>query len=147
MAAALGHGHGIDNERLMKVREILSRIFYALPKNTHDRVERPMLRYALHRYFAQRYSIYVKGLEPTRNVTTSRPNVGAEILLDNVPSYAESLLEGRFADHGFGLDDAVVMATTLEQLILASGTAALEMAYTLHSQSTEAWLRQEELEE
>merc|ERR1719456_141466 len=123
----MGHGHGVGHERLMQARNVLSRIFRALPKNAHDRVERPMLRYALHRYFAQRYSINVKGLEPNKNISTSRRSnsVGAEILLDQVPVYAEALLEGRFAHHGFGLEDAVVMATTLEQLVLTSGTAGL----------------------
>merc|ERR1719387_1798217 len=88
MATAMGEGHGVHGERLMEVRDFLSRIFRTLPKNSHGRIERPMLRYTLHRYFAQRYSIFVKGMEPTMNHSFSsnnRESVGAEILLDNVP--------------------------------------------------------------
>merc|ERR1719231_1844533 len=66
MSQAMGEGHGVHGERLMQVREFLSRIFMTLPKNSHGRIERNMLRYTLHRYFAQRYSISVKGMEPTR---------------------------------------------------------------------------------
>merc|ERR1719329_1443505 len=74
MSDAMGEGHGVQGERLMEVRECLSRIFLTLPKNSHGRIERPMLRYALHRYFAQRYSIAVKGMEPTRNHSMSSSN-------------------------------------------------------------------------
>merc|ERR1719443_2174890 len=152
MAEAMGEGHGVHGERLIEVRNFLSRIFRTLPKNSHGRIERPMLRYTLHRYFAQRYSIFVKGMEPTKNHSFSSPknrlvkSVGADILLDQVPAYAESLLEGRFADHGFGLEDVVVMAATLEQLILNSGSAGLSTAYRLRNQSTSASLSRAEFD-
>jgi len=150
MAAAMGEGHGVHGERLIEVRDVLSRIFRTLPKNTHGRIERPMLRYTLHRYFAQRYSIFVKGMEPTMNHSFSsnnRESVGSDILLDQVPAYAESLLEGRFADHGFGLEDVVVMASTLEQLILGSGTTGLATAFTIQNQSTSADLSHDQFNE
>jgi hypothetical protein len=150
MSAAMGAGHGVHGERLMEVRDVLSRIFRTLPKNSHGRIERPMLRYTLHRYFAQRYSIFVKGMEPTRNHSTSannRESVGADILLDQVPVYAESLLEGQFANHGFGLEDVVVMATTLEQLILGSGTTGLSTAFSIRNHSASATLSRDQFNE
>lgn len=150
MSEAMGEGHGVHGERLMQVREFLSRIFRTLPKNSYGRIERSMLRYTLHRYFAQRYSIFVKGMEPTRNhslMKKDRESVGADIILDQVPAYAESLLEGRFADHGFGLEDVVVMATTLEQLILGSGTTGLATAFSIRNHSTSAALSHEQFNE
>merc|ERR1719191_499620 len=120
-----------------------------LPKNTHGRIERPMLRYALHRYFAKRYAIAVRGMEPTLNhshFSKGRESVGADVLLDQVPAYTESLLEGRFADHGFGLEDVVVMAATLEQLILGSASAGLSTAYSIRKQNTSAALSREEFD-
>merc|ERR1719379_691807 len=149
MAVAMGEGHGVQGEQLMEVREFLSHIYATLPKNLHGRIERPMLRYALHRYFAKRYSIAVRGMEPTLNhshFSKGRESIGADILLDQVPSYVESLLEGRFADHGFGLEDVVVMAATLEQLILGSGTTGLATAYSLRNHSTSAVLNREEFD-
>jgi len=149
MAVAMGEGHGVHGERLMEVREFLSRIFMTLPKNSYGRIERPMLRYALHRYFAQRYAIAIRGMEPSLNhshFSKGRESMGANVLLDQVPAYTESLLEGRFADHGFGLDDVVVMAATLEQLVLGSGSTGLETAYRLRNQSTSAVLDRKEFE-
>jgi hypothetical protein len=149
MASAMGQGHGVHGERLMEVREFLSRIFMTLPKNSYGRIEQPMLRYALHRYFAKRYAIAVRGMEPTLNhshFSKGRESMGADVLLDQVPAYTESLLEGRFADHGFGLDDVVVMAATLEQLVLGSGSAGLSTAYRLRNQSTSGTLNREEFD-
>jgi len=150
MAVAMGEGHGVQGERLMEVREFISRIFMTLPKNSYGRIERPMLRYSLHRYFAKRYAIAVRGMEPTLNhshFSKGRDSMGADVLLDQVPAYTESLLEGRFADHGFGLEDVVVMAATLEQLILGSGSAGLSTAYTLQNLSASAVLGRQEFDD
>jgi len=147
LAAAMGQGHGIGQGRLKGIRSVLSRIFLSLPKNAQERVQRPMLRYALHRYFAQRYSITVKGLEPARNASSNHHAVGAEILLDQVPAYTEAILEGSFSHDGFTLEDAVVMAATLEQLVLGSGTAGLQTAYALRNQSTSSVLNRGGLED
>jgi len=147
MADALGHGHGVEHSRLLQIRGYLSTLFQSLPKNSHGRIERSMVRYALHRYFAERYGITVKGLEPTKFKHTSQGHVGAQILLDNVPAYAEAVLEGRFANHGFGLEDSVVMAASLEQLVLGSGTWALQKAYNLQNFTTSASLPRESFEE
>jgi len=149
MAVAMGEGHGVQGERLMEVREFLSRIFMTLPKNSYGRIEPPMLRYALHRYFAKRYAIAVRGMEPRLNhshFSKGRESMGADVLLDQVPAYTESLLEGRFADHGFGLEDVVVMAATLEELILGSGSTGLATAYSLRNQNTSAMLNREEFD-
>merc|ERR1719453_819836 len=121
-----------------------------LPKNSYGRIERPMLWYALHRYFANRYSISVRGMEPTLNhshFSKGRESMGADILLDQVPSYTESLLEGRFSDHGFGLEDVVVMAATLEQLILGSSTTGLWTAFNIRNHSTNAALSHKQFNE
>lgn len=149
MALAMGEGHGVHGERLMETRDFISRIFMTLPKNAHGRIERPMLRYALHRYFAKRYAIAVRGMEPTLNhshFSKGRESVGADVLLDQVPAYTESLLEGRFADHGFGLEDVVIMAATLEQLILGSGSTGLATAYSLRNHTTSAVVSREEFD-
>jgi len=146
MEAALGHGHGVEQDRLLRIRNVISRMFQVLPKNSDGRIERPMLRYVLHRYFAQQYSISVRGLEPTVNAPGSR-DVGAQILLDQVPAFVETTLEGRFAHHGFGLEDVVVMVATLEQLVLGSGAGPLGKAYSLRNQTTGSLLSRSSLSE
>merc|ERR1719321_2178360 len=49
-----------------EIRKVLKPIFDVLPKNQYGRIEGPMLRYALHRYFLQKFSIQVRGWSPHR---------------------------------------------------------------------------------
>merc|ERR1719486_93709 len=92
LASVLGAGHGIEHTRLQEAQEYFASTFQALPKNSYGRVDVPMLHYALHRYFARRYSIQVKGLEPSRNTSKEKFD-GAMILLDQIPNYVEGVLE------------------------------------------------------
>lgn len=146
LSAALGNGHGVDRVHFLEVQKMLASTFRALPKNAHGRIEAPMLRYTMHRYFSTRYSIAVKGLEPTRNATSDQ-SVGAEILLDQIPTYVEGILEGRFGQQGFGLEDVTGMAVALEHLVLGSSAGPLGKAYALKNFSTSKLLNEKELDD
>jgi len=146
LSAALGNGHGVADAHLMDVQNSLALTFRALPKNVHGRIEAPMLRYIIHRYFSTRYSIAVKGLEPTRNASLDQ-SVGAEILVDKIPQYVEGLLEGRFGQKGFGLEEVAGMAVALEHLVLGSSAGPLGKAYALRNYSTSTLLNQKELDD
>merc|ERR1719262_2150906 len=93
LRSVLGAGHGVEHVRFKETQNYFASTFHALPKNSHGRVDVPMLHYALHRYFARRYSIQVKGLEPSRNASSEKFD-GAMILLDQIPKYVEGVLEG-----------------------------------------------------
>jgi len=100
-----------------------------LPKNAYGRLERPMLRYALHRHFLRQYSVMVRGLEPTQNAMTASALVAAEgVFKDRVPAFVEAVLEGRFFHKGFSLEDAALIATVLENLVLEVPDKAYEEA-------------------
>jgi hypothetical protein len=146
LSAALGNGHGVEDAHFQEVQRILGSTFRALPKNSYGRIEAPMLRYTIHRYFSTQYSIAVKGLEPNRNASTDQ-SVGAEILLDQIPNYVEGLLEGRFGHEGFGLEDVAGMAVALEHLVLGSSTGPLGKAYALKSFSTSMLLNDKQLDD
>jgi hypothetical protein len=116
-------------QRKKDVTEKLTSIFKVLPKNAHGRIERSMLRYALHRYFLREYSFMVRGLEPTQNAVNASALVTSEgIFRDRVPTFVEGVLEGRFFRKGFGLEDAALIATILEELVLEVPEKALEAA-------------------
>lgn len=116
-------------EKKKEVAEKLTPIFNVLPKNAHGRIERPMLRYALHRYFLRQYSVMVRGLEPTQNALNATALVTSEgVFRDRVPTFVEGVLEGRFFHKGFGLDDTVLIATILEELVLDVPESAYEKA-------------------
>jgi len=146
LASVLGAGHGVEHTRLQEAQNALASTFKALPKNSHGRVDVPMLHYALHRYFSSRYSIQVKGLEPSRNTSSQKFDHGAMILLDQIPNYVEGVLEGRLGQKGFGLEETAAMAVTLEQLVLGSSTGPLGKAYGLKGLSTATVLNQQQLD-
>merc|ERR1719335_1631844 len=117
-------------------------IFNVLPKNKHGRIERPMLRYALHRYFLREYSIMVRGLEPTQNSVNATALVTSEgVFRDRVPTFVEGVLEGRFFHKGFGLEDTVLIATILEELVLDVPEKAYEAAPKLRKSLTRSELQ------
>lgn len=146
LSAALGNGHGVEHAHFQEVQRILASTFKALPKNSYGRIDAPMLRFTIHRYFSTQYSIAVKGLEPNRNASTDQ-SVGAEILLDQIPNYVEGLLEGRFGHKGFGLEDVAGMAVALEHLVLGSSTGPLGKAYALRNFSTSMLLNDKQLDD
>jgi len=100
MDVALGMTAGRQDE----IGEALMPIFNVLPKNAHGRIERPMLRYALHRHFLKQYSVMVRGLEPTQNMVDASVLITKDgIFRDKIPSFIEGVLEGRFFKKGFAL--------------------------------------------
>lgn len=145
LAAVLGSGHGVQNAQLIEAKNALASTFQALPKNSHGRVEVPMLHYALHRYFSRRYSIQVKGLEPSRNTSKEKFD-GAMILLDQIPNYVEGVLEGQLGQKGFGLEETAAMAVTLEKLVLGSSTGPLGKAYNLMNFATDKLVNRKQLD-
>mmetsp|Transcript_97658 Transcript_97658/g.252710 ORF Transcript_97658/g.252710 Transcript_97658/m.252710 type:complete len:575 (-) Transcript_97658:148-1872(-) len=106
----------------------LAPVWESLPKNRHGRVEWRLLRYMTHRYFMQRSSLLVRGVEPSKQVNSSH-NGAADILSSQVPAIAQMVLNGRQAEQGFSLKDAVAMVATLEQLIFDSDGALLGQVY------------------
>jgi len=47
---------------IKNIEEIMGPLFATLPKNEYGRLEPPVVRYALHRYFAQQYGWQLNGL-------------------------------------------------------------------------------------
>lgn len=126
---AIGIALGIAANRQPDIAKALMPTFAVLPKNAHGRIERPMLRYALHRYFSRQYSLNVRGLEPTQNMIQATALITAEgIFRDRVPSFIEGVLEGRFFKKGFALEDAAAIAGVLEELVLDVPSKAFEQA-------------------
>jgi hypothetical protein len=120
---------GMAASSLPSITKALMPIFNVLPKNAHGRIERPMLRYALHRYFLRQYSVMVQGLEPTQNMLDATALVTSEgIYRDKIPTFIEGVLEGRFFKKGFALEDAAAIAAVLEELVFQVPDKAFEHA-------------------
>eukprot|EP00440_Ansanella_granifera_P062048 gb/GFBE01067266.1/.p1 GENE.gb/GFBE01067266.1/~~gb/GFBE01067266.1/.p1 ORF type:complete len:581 (+),score=158.81 gb/GFBE01067266.1/:1-1743(+) len=129
MGEALGCGGQVTDEHLQSIEEALKPMHLTLPKNQQGRLDRRSLRYLAHRYFNQKFSLVVRGFEPSRPVNDSSWG-NAEILSARVPAFVESVLESRHAsDRGFDLHDAAYVVATIEQLIFDSESSLLEKVY------------------
>jgi len=123
VAEALGEGHDIHHGHLEKVQQRLQSTWRSLATNEQGRVDRRSLRYVVHRYFLQTYSLSIVGLEPAQ-VSGARDE--AALLTEFAPNYVRSEMEGKAAQSGFSLEDAVAMVATLERLVLDSGKNLLK---------------------
>jgi len=105
----------MDSARIRAFEEELRPMYLALPKNEHDALEPTAVRYALHRYFVQKYGWYVKGLEPAgQSWNSSSPT---SVLKSRVPAFIQSLFEQRLHGEGMSLHEVAVFAATLSDLV------------------------------
>lgn len=125
LIAVLGGGHDIHHGRLEEIRQAILSTWRSLPTNQHDRVDKRSLRYGVHRYFMQHHSLSIVGLEPS-HISSQHDEV--LLLSQNLPAYVKTEMEGKAAQSGFSLDDAVVMIATIERLIADTDHHLLEAA-------------------
>jgi len=130
IATVLGEGHNIHHGHLDTIRRQIEPTWNSLATNEHGRIDKRSLRFAVHRYFMQLYSLSIVGLEPTHTESNAR-----EVLLlsEVVPNYVHSELEGKASQNGFTLDDAVIMVATIERLVADTSHEALESVYRTYS--------------
>jgi len=116
-----------DAENNPRVNDVLRHVrpmYTALPKNKHGRLDASTVRYAVHRYFVQRYGWYVAGLDPqggSRNSTVSDT-----ILKERAPAFIGSLFGDMLGDKGFGDKELAVFATTVADLIHREASMRLQ---------------------
>merc|ERR1719191_2146240 len=81
----LGGGHGVQNERLIKIQSKLMPLFNVLPKNRFSRLDSPFMRYAVQRYFSQEHGWMVKGFEPHAAMLNTSDSQTGKVLHSKVP--------------------------------------------------------------
>jgi hypothetical protein len=141
----LGKDHHVTEARYQKLEDALRPIFASLPKNAQGNLESPSVRYALHRIFAQRHGMFVKGLEPDGKAWNS--SSPAQILEEKVPAFVQGLFEERLGGQGFGLHELAVLAATLEHLIHDEALDRLRHAYQALGLPLEGALASSKVEE
>lgn len=123
---ALGAGRDLRQGQLLDVTQRLAPIWAALAKTGPGRVDRRSLRYVLHRYFLQTHSLSLVGLEPLQ---ASSSRAEAALLTALAPDLVRRTVEGRAAGPGFSFEDAVVMTSLLEHLVVDSNQGLLASVY------------------
>jgi len=131
MASVMGCGASpgsSPSRQIDAAKSTLYPMWETLPKNLWGNVDWKMLRYTVHRYFMQKYSLLVKGFEPTRLVNSSVMGA-AGILSREADSLVDASLQGKADGRGFSIDDVALVVATLERVIHDGERARLERAY------------------
>jgi len=127
---------GAKDQRLQSLTNALSTTYTALPKNKHGLIEHQAARYALHRFFVQRYGWYIKGLEPNIEHASLKAGEGsaAEVKAKEwLPTFLQNLLEDKLGHDGIDLDGLVALAASLEDLVAHETEHRLKTAYEIHA--------------
>jgi len=104
-----------DVARLTQIEDELRPMFSALPKGENGRLEQSTVRYALHRYFLQKYGWYVQGLDNAGEVWNA--SSASTVLKAFAPVYIQSLFEEQLNGNGMGLHELAVFAATMADLV------------------------------
>jgi len=116
-------------EALERIKFAVQPMWNTMPKNTYGKLEWRSLRYVAHRYFMQKSSMLIRGMEPS--LALSEETTGAaEILANTVPSHVNEMLGGDQSKQGYAIDDGVALLAALEQLVFDSEAHLLEDVYT-----------------
>jgi len=114
---------GEDLREVRQLEEELRPMYEALPKGPDGQLEAPMVRYALHRYFAQKRGWNLKGLLPGSNTSRSATEVA-------------DVLEEHLHGHGTSLHKLAVFTSKLVDLVQHEAIGNLRNIYTALSLST-----------
>jgi hypothetical protein len=124
-------GTGTAKNRYSEIKAMLEPIFAALPKNQYGHLNHAAVGYALHRLFVLRHGWHIRGLDAKAGQHNSSSPAG--ILSGQVPAYIEDMFEQRLAGKGYGLNEVIVLASTIEHLIHDEAVSRLGNAYNVHS--------------
>eukprot|EP00416_Gambierdiscus_australes_P021408 CAMPEP_0171070116 /NCGR_PEP_ID=MMETSP0766_2-20121228/9550_1 /TAXON_ID=439317 /ORGANISM="Gambierdiscus australes, Strain CAWD 149" /LENGTH=557 /DNA_ID=CAMNT_0011526553 /DNA_START=59 /DNA_END=1732 /DNA_ORIENTATION=- len=127
-------------QRASALQESLHAIFATVPKNNAGMLERPVVRYVLHRFFMQ-LGWSIRGLEPAGQAWSS--GSPTDVLREQLPKQAVDLLESRFDSDGFALQDAAVLAAVFKHLVHGENVARLQASYRAHQLQHGATLDEE----
>merc|ERR1719161_461410 len=131
LEVALGTGHRHATEkRLKRIEQMLSPMFGSVSKNANGKLGSAAAGYVLHRVFVQRHGWFIRALEPSGNAlaawNSSKP---ISILEERVPTHVQELFERRLGDHGLGLNELSILASSLEHLVHVEALDRLRVAY------------------
>eukprot|EP00928_Gymnodinium_smaydae_P048317 TRINITY_DN32295_c0_g1_i1.p1 TRINITY_DN32295_c0_g1~~TRINITY_DN32295_c0_g1_i1.p1 ORF type:complete len:568 (+),score=89.26 TRINITY_DN32295_c0_g1_i1:55-1704(+) len=106
----------------------LSPMFEALPKNEYGRLTPDAARYAVHRTLLRLHSWYIFGLAPEPGNVTSTPSPSEDF--QGLPPDLERIFRKHLdVEGGLGLQDTLMMAYDLEQIVHMVAVRQLEWAW------------------
>lgn len=100
--------------QIQLIEEEIRPMYMALPK-TDGSLAPSTVRYAVHRYFSQKYGWYMKGLDPTESVWNMTDASG--VAKDMAPAFIQSLIDNHLHGRALGLREVAVFAAALSSLV------------------------------
>jgi hypothetical protein len=107
--------HVASSQKVRNIEQEMRPMYLALPKDRNGNLESATVRYAVHRYFVQKYGWYMKGLEGSGSQLDSLSS--AMIMKERTPTYVQTLFSERLHVQGFGLREIAVFAGALSDLV------------------------------
>jgi len=146
LEVALGSGHRHATEkRLKRIEQMLSPMVGAMTKNENGKLDSAAAGYVLHRVFVQRHGWFIRALEPAGGSLASwNSSSPISILEERVPEHVQNLFEKRLGQHGLGLREIAILASTLEHLVHVEALDRLRVSYLAMKYSQEDVLSEEE---
>jgi hypothetical protein len=146
LEAALGKNHRHATEkRLTRIEQMLRPMFGAVSKNANGKVGSAAAGYLLHRVFVQRHGWFIRALEPAGGALAAwNSSTPVSILEERVPQHVQELFERRLGQHGLGLKELAILASTLEHLVHNEALERLRVAYLAKGFEQEDVLSEEE---
>merc|ERR1719261_923734 len=98
----------------------------SLPKNGAGNIDKPSLRFSVHRHFMQEHHLSIVGLEPAQ-FNTEHEEVA--LLTEFAPQFVRDVLHEGAAETGYSVDDIVTMIAAIEQLLQGTTRDIIDEAY------------------
>jgi len=144
VALGSGHRHGTE-KRLKRIEQIMSPMFAAMTKNENGNLGSAGAAYVLHRVFVQRHGWFIKSLESAgKSHAAWNSSSPISILEERVPEHIQTLFENRLHQHGLGLKEMAILASSLEHLVHLEALERLNISYRALNYAQEDVLSEEE---
>jgi len=144
VALGSGHRHGTE-KRLKRIEQIMSPMFAAMTKNENGNLGSAGAAYVLHRVFVQRHGWFIKSLESAgKSHAAWNSSSPISILEERVPEHIQTLFENRLHEHGLGLKEMAILASSLEHLVHLEALERLNISYRALNYAQEDVLSEEE---
>lgn len=130
---------GAAREHISNLEAELKGMYTAVPKDAFGRLGHAAVRYMLHRFFVQKHSWYIRGLEPGNasaieavaggNQTQLKMRQQWENVAEWVPGYLQKFVEEMQSGRGINLRELAVLAATFEDLIHKEAIQRVNMTF------------------
>jgi len=141
---------GANKDHIIKLEARLEPMYDAVPREADGRLSPLVVRYVLHRFFAQR-GWFIVGLEPGNNgagnSTSGEDSTDLKALQEWVPSYMTAFLQKMSGGKGTSLRELAILAGTLEDLIHKETVARLNQSFEALELPMDAKLAEKDVSE